>query len=622
MSKDDVKKQIDAGLSEAETKKTTPPKQGKAKRKRVTRPFPFKVDDGGVYRKVETEEDGQITAKWVWFMSPVRVLALTRSEENEDWGKLLEITDRDGVNHVWPMPASMMGGQGEPVRGELLRLGADIAATRNARAWVLEYLISANPDDRARCVERIGWHGEKFILPDGAIQSGDASEVVIMQTTEKLDHAYNVKGDLDAWRDEVAALAVGNSRLILSIAAGFAGPMMALSGDEGGGFHFRGASSSGKSTALIMGGSVWGGGGPRGYMRQWRATDNALEAVAAGASDSLLCLDELSQIDAKAAGPAAYMLANGRGKARSGKEGQARKVAEWRVMFLSNGELSLADKIAEGGGHVAAGQEVRVIDMRADADAGMGIFENIHGSQDPSDFSQRIKRVSNEAYGTAGRALVAALVEDLPTYREKLAGLRKAFVAAVVPYGSDGQVKRVADRFALIAAAGEIATALGITGWPEGEAHNAARRCFGDWLTERGGIGSSEVAEAKRRIIETIDLHGKSKFQRFDIGNTDRAIVTDRHGFVKIEEDASGAIKQAVYLFNPSAMKAILKGLDRQSIIAQLVTDGSIVARKKKSGEFDPCPLCRVPSDNKRSQRLYQIDLNALDGGADTSDDA
>ncbi len=167
----------------------------------------------------------------------------------------------------------------------------------------------------------------------------------------------------------------------------------------GGGFHFRGASSSGKSTALIVAGSVWGGGGTRGYVRQWRATDNALESVAALSCDSLLCLDELSQVEAKAASSAVYMLANGKGKARAGREGQARKVLEWRVLFLSNGEIAQADKIKKGGGRIAAGMEVRVIDLRADVGEGMGIFEDIHDATDPAGFAQTLKQTSNTIIG-------------------------------------------------------------------------------------------------------------------------------------------------------------------------------------------------------------------------------
>ena len=64
------------------------------------------------------------------------------------------------------------------------------------------------------------------------------------------------------------------------------------------------------------------------------------------------------------------------------------------MLFLSNGEIALEDKIREGGGRIAAGIEVRVIDLRADAGAGRGCmrkpdslgarcFKDVPGRQSP-----------------------------------------------------------------------------------------------------------------------------------------------------------------------------------------------------------------------------------------------
>ena len=285
-----AKKKPGAGLS------------GNAQRQQAKRRFPFKVDRDGVYRQIEREgDDGTVRKSWVRFGSELHVLALTRNDEGEDWGRLLRVIDRDGLAHTWAMPAALLAGAGDPLRAELLRLGFELEPRRDAKAWLLEYLITAEPETRARCVGRVGWHSETYVLPDGPIGTAEGGEQVLLQTAEKPDHAFNMAGRLADWQAEIAAPALGNSRLVLSISAAFAAPLLALAGDEGGGFHFRGASSSGKSTALTVAGSVWGGGGTRGFVRQWRATDNALESVAAMSCDSLLCLDELSQVDAKAA---------------------------------------------------------------------------------------------------------------------------------------------------------------------------------------------------------------------------------------------------------------------------------------------------------------------------------
>ena len=107
----------------------------------------------------------------------------------------------------------------------------------------------------------------------------------------------------------MARLAQGNSRLVFALSVAFAGPLANVAGEDSGGFHIRGGTSIGKSTALKVAASVWGD--PVAYPRLWRATANGLEGLAALHNDGLLILDELSQIDPKEAGEAAYLLANG-----------------------------------------------------------------------------------------------------------------------------------------------------------------------------------------------------------------------------------------------------------------------------------------------------------------------
>lgn len=117
-------------------------------------------------------------------------------------------------------------------------------------------------------------------------------------------------------------------------------------------------------------------------MQRWRTTDNALEAIAAQHCDGLLILDELAQVDGKVAGECAYMLANEQSKARASRSGAARARLSWRLLFLSAGELGLADHMAEGGKRTRTGQEVRMADIPADAGQGMGAFECLHDAAD------------------------------------------------------------------------------------------------------------------------------------------------------------------------------------------------------------------------------------------------
>jgi putative DNA primase/helicase len=236
--------------------------------------------------------------------------------------------------------------------------------------------------------------------------------------------------------------------------------------------------------------------------------------VALGHSDTLLCLDELSQLAAKDAGEAAYMLANGSGKSRSSRDGSARRASKWQVLFLSSGEIGLADKVAEDGRgrKLAAGQHVRIVDVPADAGRGMGMFEELHGFASPEIFARKLKAAAQQYYGVAAREYLSILIPDLDVIRTAVAQHMASFISEYVPAGADGQVERVAQRFALIAAGGEIAAAAGIVPWEKGVATCAAARCFADWLTMRGGIEPAEVQQGIEQVRAFLQAHGMARF--------------------------------------------------------------------------------------------------------------
>ena len=140
--------------------------------------------------------------------------------------------------------------------------------------------------------------------------------------------------------------------------------------------------------------------------------------------------------------------------------------------------------------------------MISSANAGKdhGVFEELHGYVSGQVFADAIRLHVYEAHGIAGRAFVEALVRDMPHALNHVRQVCEAFMEERVPTAATGQVRRVAGRFALIGAAGELATAAGITGWDEGAAVNAAARCFDDWLRQRGTLTNADEARALAQV--------------------------------------------------------------------------------------------------------------------------
>jgi putative DNA primase/helicase len=444
----------------------------------------FKLTKDMLYLLRERTSKGQVKVEEIAICSRLEVLALTRNTTGGEWGRLLRFADQDRGIHEWAMPTEMLAGDGSEYRARLLEQGLTIWPSREAHYGLHEYISQCRPAGRARAVTRVGWHGNAFVLPDEVF--GDTQgERTLYQSAIAIDHKLNQRGSLQDWQREIAIRCLSNSRLIFAVSAAFVPPLLYLTGDESGGFNYVGQSSLGKTTALRVAGSVWGGSQePAGYLRQWRATSNGLEGIAALHSDTSLCLDELSEVSAREAGSAAYMLANGQGKGRMRPDISLRRAHAWRISFLSSGELTLADKVQEDDRKRAtAGQQVRVLDIPSDAGSGLGLFENLHGSANGQEFADWLRASTQRYYGVPAREFLAEIVKDSARVADATRQSRDDFIRDVCPRDADGQVRRAATRFGLVAAAGELATALGVTGWERGSASWAAGVCFGAWLT-------------------------------------------------------------------------------------------------------------------------------------------
>jgi len=501
----------------------------------------FSVSDEGVFFH-GFGRNGEPLAP-LWLCSRLDVAALTRDQDGNGWGYLLHFADPLGISKQWAMPGRMLSGDGGEYRAALLNMGLRIATSPAARNRLTEYIQTRSPAEFASCTDRIGWHptegGAAYVLPHKTI--GADTERIVFQTDSAMENTFRQRKDAAAWRDRIGALCAGNSRLVFAVACAFAGPLLRPAGMESGGFHLRGDSSSGKTTLLRLAASV--NGGPS-YMQRWRTTDNALEAIAAQHCDALLILDELSQVEGKVAGECAYMLANEQSKARATRGGAPRARLSWRLLFLSTGELSLADHMAEGMKRVRAGQEVRMADIPSDAGAGMKTFENIHSYASPAAFAAHLAREVQACHGAPGLAFIEWACQHWGTLARRLRDGVQSLTTQWVPPGAAGQVHRVAARFALVAMAGELATEAGLTGWDASESEWAARACFDAWLNARGGAGNGEVRQMLRQVRRFLESHGEGRFTWWHRAADDHNAKTlQRAGFRRMVSEDGKPIK-------------------------------------------------------------------------------
>ncbi|RMO24123.1 DUF927 domain-containing protein [Pseudomonas savastanoi] len=583
--------------------KAKPAAKRPAKPKNDLMPGGFRLTPEGVFYAGDDGESRPVC-------SPLEILARTRDDKGHNWGLLVEFDDPDGAKKRWNIPARTMTGDfGKDVLGPLVDMGLRLAGSRsgrNARNDLQSYLGGFDSAQRARLVTRLGWHDSAFLLPEQ--QVGAHSEHLHFYEAGSQLPPISEAGTLEQWQEQIGALCVGNHRLAFVVGVALAGPLLHMLGHESGGFHLYGDSSGGKTTHLQVAASIYGG--PR-LVRSWRSTDNALESIAAAHSDGLLVLDEIGMCDPRIIGETVYMLGNGTGKARANDRGQAgRQVQEWRLLFLSTGEKTLAQHMAEANKELKAGMEVRMLAVPADASKGLGMFDTLNGFDDAAALSDALKARVAKYYGTPLTAFLTALCE--PDKRHAWSAILRrtleGFITQSLPASASGQAHRAAARFGLAAAAGELATAMGITGWPDGTATTAARVCLNAWMNERGGVGNFEGDAIVSRLRQVIERFGESRFTRWESAaakiDEHGPRTIDRLGFRKTMEHGLGDALHTTntyYVLPESWRSEIFRGMNINAVNKELLQRGVI----EPGNDGKASSLVRLPGLG--TQRCYIV---------------
>lgn len=538
-------------------------------------------DDGD-----DDKADRPITDEWI--ATPVTVAARTTNSDDGSEGRFLRLLTDSGPKE-WIIPMEVFGGSGEDARRTLFGMGVIIALKKPGQ--FMEYLLDQRPAEVFATTCRPGWHESgAFVLPGRTI----GSDKVRYQASAKGQNLFSVRGSLDGWKVEVAAKCEGNPVLTLAIGCALAGPLLSLVGVLGGGVHLVGDSSSGKSLAQLIGSSVWGD--PGIFAASWDMTKGGLEIEASSRNDTMLPLDEIKRADPKRVQEMAYSLANGQGKGTMTRDREARGKLSWRLLALSSGERSLSEHAAISGNAAHAGAELRMVDVNAGTRTHRA-FDELHGLEG-ADFHRQLTVAVGANHGHIGPAFVERLLasDDRPGLLEDFAGIRAQFVE------DNAQAGRVADRFAVIALAGEMAIAYGLLPWTPGTALADCQLLYGEWLSRVGG-GNAEDRQILAGILDFIDKHGSSRFSDVEDQSPD-AKVFNRAGYWEVIGT------KRLYLFNKSALTEAAHGHGLARVVKALEGAGAI-AKHDTDRDSRRTKKYRLPAGG--SARLYVIDPDAMD---------
>lgn len=576
----------------------------------------FIVKGGGLYYVGVDRRKGVFDPP-IKVSSYIEKLGLARNQDGHGWSTLIRYDTPDGDVRTELIPNEWLQGEAVELARKLADMGVIVWPKR--AALLAEYLITTPVEDRVRVADRTGWFlndaGAAFVLPDVTI--GDVGEKIILANASGHLAAYSTAGTLSGWSSTIGRWAVGNSRMITIVSAALAAVLLEPLGIESGNIELLGDSSTGKSTLLFVAAGMWGK--PSMFRSTWRQTDNHTEAFAASRNDAASILDEKGQASPLIVDQLLYMLAQGQGKGRVTTQATIRRRHEWRTLVISSAEVSTHDMLREAKRTARAGMELRHLEIPADAGAGMGVFEAKHDFASSGAMRDAIEAASRANYGHPARAFIEYVIKHRAALPERWREHRAEFEHEAVPENAHGQVRRAADRLALISFAGLLAAEAGIVPWTLGASLDACSASFRAWLAARGGSGNSELIRAIAQVREWFQLHAEGR-----LADWDRTAAEDDHaprtlaraGFRKHHknpQDSSRVENTEFYVLPDVWNSEICRSFNAGEVARELLRQGHLHGSSDR-GKKVPYTRVRLPGYGK-PMRCYHFADTVLDAG-------
>ena len=534
---------------------------------------------------VKTSRDGEVMEQEPIRLADAIELIGNGIDANSDYYRIIQFRDRlSRQNKTVALPMGEIGSNACWQR--LQALGLFIASGKTKREKLADYLQEHGSKTPYHVTNKAGWHGNAYILPSGEVipnRTSKNANSTIFNGSLSHSHAYQPSGTLAKWQAEIAQYAQGNSRLTLAIGVALAPPFLPLLHLDGGGFHLHDNSSSGKTTSSNVAQSVWCIGGKKGRLT-WDNTVGSMEKRALARNNNLVVPDEVGEAkNANEVARACYKLANGNIRGRLENYGRDTPQQNYDVLVFSTGEHSLAEFVTDNGGKWNAGQDVRIVSIKAKVSA-YGVFDTIHHFPTSKAFVDHLNTVTMQYYGTAGRALIELIMQDKDAAIHAMKQYQQEFMQSL-PNTLGNQAQRVAQRFALVAAA--LAFAQPITTISKGDAFSALTQCFNDWLTG-AGAEDYEKRKAIEQAIHWFDQNGAS--QRFyNVGNSkvrpiDFIQPLNFAGYRQHQQGSSG-IETDLFMVTPTAFKEMTHGLGERRA-AEIYTEIGWLRPPTKDGRL------------------------------------
>lgn len=241
--------------------------------------------------------------------------------------------------------------------------GSGCPVTTSTAKHLVEYLAEFEALNLAQLPlqlisHQMGWVGSETFLwgatalsPDG----GKGSRILLQCDSagdQQLANAFCAQGSVDEWLRAVATLAQQAPRFLATLYVALGTPLMKIFNVSSFVLDLSYETSSGKTTALRVAGSIWGNPDETqgaSVLRSWQGTAVWIERTLSVYQSLPVLLDETKRASSQEIlKTIAYEVAGGRGRERGTTVGTD-VTRSWRTVVISTGESRLADSSQAGG---------------------------------------------------------------------------------------------------------------------------------------------------------------------------------------------------------------------------------------------------------------------------------
>jgi putative DNA primase/helicase len=464
--------------------------------------------------------------------------AIAEDEASKEFQAIVKFRDIDGKYRSLSLPLSELEDI-KALKKTLRNRGCHFSNDQDKTETALTNLANSTKDaERWKFAARTGWYDghRQFVHPDGVIGRLRGDTLIKPPGTYARNHnsALQVRGSHEKWVEGVATPAQYSSRMILGICASLAAPLLDFAGLNCFGILVHGPGKAGKSTLLVVAGSVNGFGSERD-LPNFRSTDAAFGEIPASFNDMLLPLNELGLLKGSTVErrqrirDLSYGFAEGRGTTYSKFAPTTKSDADrkWRSIFLATGEEAI-EQISEAAGHTrAVGEAIRWSDLRATHKTAEDIFDFCpDGVRNRKKWVRQqcvaLRDASRAHRGVAFEHFIQHVTKCRKTIAEELAALTRQFVEKVTNEEDGHAVRHLATCFGHIAAAGVLGVRFGTVPWSKPFVLKCIRRCYRDArralrtekdLLHEGLRSMREGIDSKLLKVSRNKVHGKGAWK-------------------------------------------------------------------------------------------------------------